>query len=504
MSGIPCDGCGQWNRPTFARCSQCKKAMVDDKSKVKLLYDQLLVLESSFAKLGGVANFVADDDDIVETEMMRLRMDLEAKKEQCEALELNLHVAKEANELQMQDFNVAQEAWRAAAYESRIIAERHAHELRTWESAMASERAIHKVEVDHLKAQIQRFQPQLQSKSNEHSRPHVDASTAVAINPSSHATKRCLKTAPETNLLPSSKRRRNAPADDTVVTSSQANEQTLPPDEAKTTCFEWADGSVHPFPEDWHFPSVSCQDMWLLWFCGDPVTQVGPFRLLSEIDTKHGKQLFCKCKHVMEKLIAIAMDAKWISSEDEIARLARADLVALFVKAFHVLIPRGSDGSRSPTSTDTTLDARKATTKLAARLNTRACDDDMLAPSRKRVVAPIVPGQLFQWSNGLRKPFPEDWRFPTAPLEDLWVFWFRGDAKTQVGPFRLLPALHIDEKRGKQLYNTCLFLISKLIAIAKKAKWVSSANKIAQLPSDEFMALFSKAFDVLLPRAHSE
>ncbi|KAF0684681.1 Aste57867_23352 [Aphanomyces stellatus] len=99
--------------------------------------------------------------------MQRLRMDLHAKKEQCEALERDLEEAKDDNERLDEELSRAQQAWDALEHEFQVAKDTHEQQsqdfrdaARSWEAKLVAERAQHAKDVERLKAKLERFHAQ--------------------------------------------------------------------------------------------------------------------------------------------------------------------------------------------------------------------------------------------------------------------------------------------------------------------------------------------------------
>ncbi|KAH9102031.1 hypothetical protein LEN26_014813 [Aphanomyces euteiches] len=82
--------------------------------------------------------------------------------------------------------------------------------------------------------------------------------------------------------------------------------------------YTWSDGSQRLAPEGWDFPSLSCHDMWMAWFHGDPEAGVGPFQHLDAADveiypgeahsSKGARGRLSEARLVMTKLVDIAQN----------------------------------------------------------------------------------------------------------------------------------------------------------------------------------------------------
>ncbi|CAK4631727.1 hypothetical protein LEN26_014817 [Aphanomyces euteiches] len=119
--------------------------------------------------------------------------------------------------------------------------------------------------------------------------------------------------------------------------------KSTPPPKPRPT-FVWSDGSVHNAPEDWVFPITNCRALWELWFIGDPVNRIGPYRLLTKSDIKHTYVLKTRGKAaaVVQKIIDTAVDHAIVASVDALNNLPPDACMSVFEKAFLVLMGHAS------------------------------------------------------------------------------------------------------------------------------------------------------------------
>ncbi|KAF0697126.1 Aste57867_12120 [Aphanomyces stellatus] len=113
------------------------------------------------------------------------------------------------------------------------------------------------------------------------------------------------------------------------------------------TQFPWSDGSRRRAPEGWQCPDVTCRSMWRFWFHGDSVHQIGPFRFLKANDVSDGqsRHLLARCRAVMDPLIKTAMMHDVLTdSLEHLARVPTPDLLAVFDRAFDILLGKTPDG----------------------------------------------------------------------------------------------------------------------------------------------------------------
>ncbi|KAG9410098.1 hypothetical protein AC1031_018132 [Aphanomyces cochlioides] len=107
----------------------------------------------------------------------------------------------------------------------------------------------------------------------------------------------------------------------------------------------------------------------------------------------------------------------------------------------------------------------------------------------------------FLWNDGTWHGTPEDWRCPPGTCKSMWCFWFRGDAINQIGPFRHLKPTDIKLKNSRHLLARGRYVMEELTQIAISNSLAATLDDIAAMPSVNFMAVFDKAFDILLGKS---
>ncbi|RHY27928.1 hypothetical protein DYB32_006428 [Aphanomyces invadans] len=134
-----------------------------------------------------------------------------------------------------------------------------------------------------------------------------------------------------------------------VVASKPSLRSTQAPATAAVTpYFAWTDGSLHRAPEDWVFPITNCRSLWELWYIGDTVHGIGPYRTLTKDDIKHHYVLKTRGKAaaVVQKVIDTAVDHGIVSSADRIPNMSKDECLAVFEQAFAVLMGSSSTGNK--------------------------------------------------------------------------------------------------------------------------------------------------------------
>ncbi|KAF0690613.1 Aste57867_18015 [Aphanomyces stellatus] len=187
MPGIPCGACAFENTPILERCNQCGAAMPDDKTKVMLLYRQLMALHSTTSELLGDLPKRLEADQIKIARVKTTLREKEAALRDREAALLDAQLAWEASthreaekhRLAWESFTDAANAtqrhgndgWqaRAAAFEQSLQAQ--------FDVEMAKVRAAWAKEVGAARERIKTLEDQL-----EQAQPVSSASVPIKEN----------------------------------------------------------------------------------------------------------------------------------------------------------------------------------------------------------------------------------------------------------------------------------------------------------------------------------
>ncbi|KAF0714154.1 Aste57867_4016 [Aphanomyces stellatus] len=162
--------------------------------------------------------------------MLRLRMALEAKTEQHNAIEQELEAAEKVNERHVGELHKAVQAREALERALRDANERHDCEKVKYEKNLGE-----------LTVQIERL---VAKEGTVHGATDSVAQILPALTP----------------FLP--------------FVDSAGN-------------FKWMDGQFHHESESWRCPTVTCKMMWCYCLRGDVVTQIGLFRFLKVSDMSY-------------------------------------------------------------------------------------------------------------------------------------------------------------------------------------------------------------------------
>ncbi|KAF0704942.1 hypothetical protein As57867_007173, partial [Aphanomyces stellatus] len=187
--------------------------------------------------------------------------------------------------------------------------------------------------------------------------------------------------------------------EDDVIESSHPF--ALPHGEAEVE----ADGTT-----EWCWPRMSAAILWHRWFHGDASLRFG-WRYMDASTLPTASQAKATASRVVaQALVDIALAHDMASSEDELAAMARGDLMHVFDGALRIWLhdnPNGNVADRS------TLLHLLEVTVLLAHVQWR----------QATLCASCVKTTTFR---------------PHQPVRTFWLQWFRGDATNGTCPFRFL------------------------------------------------------------------
>ncbi|KAH9139699.1 hypothetical protein AeRB84_016044 [Aphanomyces euteiches] len=257
--------------------------------------------------------------------------------------------------------------------------------------------------------------------------------------------------------------------------------------------------------KEWNFPSTTCRVLWGLWFFNDtgPNGSHTPFRNLTAKDVR-GKasiEKFTMAKKIMKVLIDVAVDKKFVESEAALTSLARADSLRVFDKAFASFLGVSEEGRLTHRGFQDLSFQQITLAKYVSvycQLNEASTESPLVSKA-----APIRRSstRTFKWSDGSERRAPEGWELPRTNCRTLWENWFLGDTTgSGVGPYRELSDMDLGQnpKSTKYLGAACL-VVDKLLEIAETNEFVQAGvHDLAQLPEDDLVVVFERAFEVLM------
>ncbi|KAF0697120.1 Aste57867_12114 [Aphanomyces stellatus] len=257
--------------------------------------------------------------------------------------------------------------------------------------------------------------------------------------------------------------------------------------------FTWSDQTTHRAPEGWRWPSVPCRDMWQLWFRGDPASQLGPFRLLQPSDMcGTSKDIYCYSKIAMQKLVDIALANLLVRTVVMLEGMADDDadhpsLMAVFDKAYEILLHKNPEGNLVGPGRDQ-LRPDSATPYAARTIGHRI---SKLQVARRSELS-------YEWPDGIARRTPPGWEFPAGvTCKVMWVLWFRGDARSRIGPFYDLREVDCPLIQSRAELLRARYVMTTLIEIAIKHKCAASLGVLEQMPLAVLMDVFLKAFKLV-------
>ncbi|CAK4089702.1 unnamed protein product [Aphanomyces euteiches] len=249
----------------------------------------------------------------------------------------------------------------------------------------------------------------------------------------------------------------------------------------------WSDGANRRAPEGWRWPSVSCREMWILWFRGDPDNEVGPFRNLEPADMcGTSKDIYCYSKIAMDKLIDIALANLFVQTKSVLEELNEDELLSVFDQAYDVLLHHNPDGNLVGPNRDQ-LRPENASSFGARTIGHRI---SKLHTSRRAELS-------YQWSDNVIRRTSPGWIFPVTTCKAMWILWFRGDTRAHVGPFYDLREVDVPHIQSRAELLRARYVMTTLIEIAVQNKCAPSVGVIEQMPLAVLLDVFAMAFSIM-------
>ncbi|KAF0697127.1 Aste57867_12121 [Aphanomyces stellatus] len=275
--------------------------------------------------------------------------------------------------------------------------------------------------------------------------------------------------------------------------------------------FVWADGSTRFAPETWHLPLTTCRAMWSLWFHGDAARHIGPFRLLSKSDLREfdSKRRLTAARAVMGALVDLALSHFLVDSEDALHAMDLDASLGVVDRAFELLVhpPRG-DSSGDDADKPLLAVLADQVANVAALPYTRIYDA-LPDAARQQKRPDDEPPLLYHWSDGVTRAIPEGWAYPSDTCKEIWKLYFLGTPPDATfldgytgeryrGPLRLLKVRHFKEKMWKTVVSNTNMVMRRLSEIAVTHALAESIEDLEEMVDGELMAVFDRAFDILL------
>ncbi|RHY25662.1 hypothetical protein DYB32_008171 [Aphanomyces invadans] len=224
--------------------------------------------------------------------------------------------------------------------------------------------------------------------------------------------------------------------------------------------------------------------MWELWFRGDSVSQLCPFRHLlgADLTDPNSKRSMYVARRVMKVLIDLAISKGIAPTEDALADVA--DLRAVYHQCFEIM-------SQHPTLLSKPLDAEKWSSCSYMTVY------DALQKGRRTNQHELT----FTWSDGSLHLTPEGYRLPATNCSVMWQLWFRGDSAAGIGPFRYLKESDVDNRQD--LYRARKAM-NMLVEVAIEQGIVTSQDDLMALSDEELETAFELAFDDYALQTHGD
>ncbi|KAF0697148.1 Aste57867_12142 [Aphanomyces stellatus] len=253
--------------------------------------------------------------------------------------------------------------------------------------------------------------------------------------------------------------------------------------------FKWADGSIRRAAQDWSFPMTTSRVMWEYWFQGCAEPRMGPFRNLRQRDlsSASNRVQISQARGVMKKLVEIAVAHRFVGSPEEIEEMPRFKCMAIFDQAYGVLGLDGNEYLTEPLRPDraAVYPYRHVYELLVKQKHKTGLDVHGNVCTEDATDCAMVP-----------------WLFPSTTTKAMWVFWFKGDAEHEIGPFRHLRSRDVDrfanDRRPRKLLSSARVLMERLIDIVLSNRLAESIEDLDEMDAAGLEAVFLQAFERLL------
>ncbi|KAF0697161.1 Aste57867_12155 [Aphanomyces stellatus] len=266
-----------------------------------------------------------------------------------------------------------------------------------------------------------------------------------------------------------------------------------------------------PAARAFEFPVTTCRQLWRLWFVGDDTSGRGPYRLLDHAcRSPLARANFADAQRVITWLVDVAVTHGLIDGAAALATLARFELLVVFDEAFGVALDADDDGMLMRRGfEDFALDqvSQMKYTLVLRRLEMMppSPPPPRVAPTTDSTAlpSPQSSNKLFRWADGTARRAPEGWIFPQLSCRRLWCKWYFGDEgdddHDRVGPYRHLQPSDVgDNSVMRRRLLAAQFVMEMLVGIAETQQFVSPHQEMAALDQDDSLAVFERAFDVLM------
>ncbi|KAF0697153.1 Aste57867_12147 [Aphanomyces stellatus] len=245
----------------------------------------------------------------------------------------------------------------------------------------------------------------------------------------------------------------------------------------------------------WQFPAVSCRELWVMWFKGDPLAEEkGPLRFLATAQLEDNcKQRLHKARASMKWFVKAAIDEGLVLSEGALADMSVVDLEAVF-----------DDMVARCTGTASTNDGGLRVHAAFQGLTfARAMGLTYFSLTKRLHKTTPNPIGTADTPKAATRPL-----FPSVPCRSLWNLWFLGGTESEAislnGPFRLVDVSILVDETSKHRRYLAQRWIDRMTAIAVAHGIVRSVDALERLTdADDLEAVFDQTLDRFLD-VHSD
>ncbi|KAH9139905.1 hypothetical protein AeRB84_015842 [Aphanomyces euteiches] len=269
-----------------------------------------------------------------------------------------------------------------------------------------------------------------------------------------------------------------------------------------TVLFVWKDGTTRRAPEAWTFPTTDCRKLWQLWFHGDDIARIGPFRLLAKCDLKdfESKRQLSVARVVVRVFVNLAVSTALVTSEAALIDLPLDTSLELFDQVLNQLLHNDPSGPHQDNSEESggLLQVSNVLSLPYSRIYD-AFPDEVKKQYHSEESTPS-----FEWRDGSKHCVPEDWTFPTEACKEMWLRWHLGEPSLGIVPFRRLRESHLKLKacQNQLAMNTVVF--KKLSEIAVEHSFAESFEDLEEMLPSDLSVVFDNAISLLLPNSDKE
>ncbi|CAK4104018.1 unnamed protein product [Aphanomyces euteiches] len=254
--------------------------------------------------------------------------------------------------------------------------------------------------------------------------------------------------------------------------------------------FRWPDDTIRRAPPGWHFPMTTSRAMWESWFQGCAEPRMGPFRLLKQRDlsTSSCRVQMSQARGVMKKLVDLAVSRGIASSGAELEEMPRFKCMAVFDQVYAILSTPEAEGILTePLRADRTATSpyRHVYELLVKDKHKTGVDVNGNACAKDAAECTMVP-----------------WAFPSTTTKAMWLYWYKGDAANEIGPFRHLRSRDVErfanDRRQRKLLSSARVLMEHITEKALERGFVQSVEDLDGMDTTQLEHVFDNVFELVL------